>query len=218
MMRSERTPAGERFFAFDLNNTDREQAELNGHTIEELSDYLDRGRAPGDPSIDDSPDCEIALRSLERLRRVQRTLLEKDVIRESARDDSWVSSILDNISREAHRGREIPLAHPSPTAHLVVTEGAVRGILRDTGDLMANIIVGRCVLVGDVGVPGTPIVVQVDVNIFHGESIPSLADQLRQSMFTALNQYTELVVEAIDITVRDLYTAPNTTAPQEEEK
>jgi len=217
MTRSEQTPTGERFVAFDLNDTDREQAGLHGHTIEELSDYLDRGRAPADPSIDDSPECEIALRSLERLRRVQLTLLDSDLSRESARDDSWVSSILDNISREAHRGREIPLAHSSPTARLVVTEGAVRGILRETGDRMANIIVGRCVLVGDVGEPGTPVTVQVDVTIFQGENIPMMADRLRQSMFAALQQYTELVVAAIDITVRDLYAEPDAAASPKKE-
>ncbi|TFB65873.1 hypothetical protein E3N85_11150 [Cryobacterium sp. Hz9] len=190
---------------------------MHGHTIEELSDYLDRGRTPADPSIDDSPECEIALRSLERLRRVQLNLLDSDLSRESARDDSWVSSILDNISREAHRGREIPLAHPSPTARLVVTEGAVRGILRETGDRMANIIVGRCVLVGDVEVPGMPVTVQVDVTIFQGENIPMMADRLRQLMFAALQQYTELVVAAIDITVRDLYVEPDAAAAPKEE-
>ena len=214
---TELTPADRCFAAFDLDDTDREQAGLNGHTIEQLSDYLDRGRLPADPSIDDSPDCVIALRGLERLRRAQLSLLESDLERESLRNDSWVASILDNISLEAHAGREIPLAHPSPTARLVVTEGAVRGILRETGDRLENILVGRCVLAGDVSVPGEPITISVDVTVFRGENIPGVAEQLRQAMYVALGKYTELVVAAIDITVSDLYTAPDASAYEQEQ-
>lgn len=206
---TELTPADERFVAFDLDDTVREQAGLNGHTIEQLSDYLDRGRVPADPRIDDSPECEIALRGLERLRRARQSLLDRDLERESQRDDGWVASILDNIRLEAHAGREIPLTHPSSTARLVVTEGAVRGILRETGDSMQNMFVGRCALVGDVGVPGAPISIRVDVTVFPGENIPLLAEQLRQAMYVALSKYTELVVVAIDITVSDLHALPD---------
>lgn len=213
---TELTPANRRFLAFDLDDTEREQAGLNGHTIEQLSDYLDRGRVPADPSIDDSPEFEIALRGLERLRRAQQALLEKDLNRESLRDDSWVVSILDNITLEAHAGREIPLTHPSPTARLVVTEGAVRGVLREVGDRMQNLFVGRCVLIGDVTVPGLPITISVDVTVFPGENIPRLADQLRQTMYAALVQYTELVVAAIDITVSDLQALPDASAQEQE--
>ena len=213
---TELTPANRRFLAFDLDDTEREQAGLNGHTIEQLSDYLDRDRMPADPSIDDSPDCEIALRGLERLRRAQRLLLELDLERESRRDDSWVSAILDNITLEAHAGRDIPLTHPVPTARLVVTEGAVRGILRESGDRMQNVFVGRCVLVGDVNVPGMPIVIEVDVTVFPGENIPLIADQLRQTMYVALGKYTELVVAAINITVSDLQALPDASAQEKE--
>lgn len=205
---TELTPADERFVAFDLDDTVREQAGLNGHTIEQLSDYLDRGRVPADPRIDDSPECEIALRGLERLRRARQSLLDRDLERESQRDDGWVASILNNIRLEAHAGREIPLTHPLSTARLVVTEGAVRGILRETGDSMQNMFVGRCALVGDVGVPGAPISIRVDVTVFPGENIPLLAEQLRQAMYVALSKYTELVVVAIDITVSDLHALP----------
>ena len=210
------TPASRDFLAFDLDDTEREQAGLNGHTIEELSDYLDQGRVPADPSIDDSPDCEIALRGLERLRRAQQVLLDRDLERQSQRDDGWVSSILNNITLEAHAGREIPLTHPSPTARLVVTEGAVRGILRETGDRMQNVFVGRCVLVGDVSVPGTLIAIRVDVTVFPGKNIPLLAEQLRHAMFAAVGKYTELVVSVIDITVSDLQALPDTSAQEKE--
>ena len=38
--------------------------DLDGHTIEELSDYLDAGRTPVDASIEGSPGCRIALDAL----------------------------------------------------------------------------------------------------------------------------------------------------------
>lgn len=207
------TPPEERFVAFDLDDIEREQVGLNGHTIEQLSDYLDLGRLPADPSIDDSPDCAIALRGLERLRRVQQSLLHRELARESLRDDSWVASILDNITLEAHAGRDILLSHPSPTARLIVTEGALRGILRETGDRMMNVLVGRCVLSGDVGVPETPITISVDITVFADENIPRLAERVRQAMYAALAQYTELTVVAINITVSDLHAKIGASVP-----
>ncbi|TFB54727.1 Asp23/Gls24 family envelope stress response protein [Cryobacterium sp. TMT1-62] len=179
--------------------------ELAGHTFEELSDYLDRDRTPADPSIDGFPECEIALRGMQRLRRTQRALLRKDVERESEREDSWVNSILQHINLEARAGRDIPISHPSPTARLSVTEGAVRGILRAAGDGVPNIIVGRCRLDGEVSEPGAPVTVRVDATVLEGKNIPPLAEQLREALYTALSQHTELAVEAVDITIRDLY-------------
>lgn len=179
--------------------------QLAGHTFEELSDYLDRDRTPADPSIDGSPECEIALRGMERLRRTQRALFKKDVELESERDDSWVSTILQEINLEARAGRDIPISHPSPTARLSVTEGAVRGILRAAGDALPNIIVGRCRLDGDVTEPGAPVTVRVDATVLEGEVIPALVVQLREALYTALRQHTQLAVEAVDITIRDLY-------------
>ncbi|TFC93521.1 hypothetical protein E3T28_03135 [Cryobacterium sinapicolor] len=178
---------------------------LAGHTFEELSDYLDRDRSPADPSIDGSPECEIALRGMERLRNTQRALLKKDVELESEREDSWVSTILQAISIEARAGRDIPISHPSSTARLSVTEGAVRGILRAAGDSIPNIIVGRCRLDGDVSEPGAPVTVRVDATVLEGEIIPSLVVALREALYVALHQHTELAVEAVDITIRDLY-------------
>ncbi|MBC7442724.1 MAG: Asp23/Gls24 family envelope stress response protein [Ramlibacter sp.] len=175
--------------------------------MEELSDYLDRDRTPADPSTDGSPECQIALQGMQRLRRTQRTLLREDVRREVERGDGWVTSILAHISLEARSGRDIPIEHPSPSARLVVTEGAVRGILRAAGDSLPNIIVGRCRLDGDVTVPGTPITVRVDASVREGENIPATAGALRRVLYAALRQHTDLNVAAVDITIRDLYAA-----------
>ncbi|WP_174844095.1 MULTISPECIES: Asp23/Gls24 family envelope stress response protein [Cryobacterium] len=187
------------------DDTARELAQYDGHTFEQLSEYLDRDRTPANPSIDGSPECQIALKGMQRLRKAHRALLDEDVRREVEGGDGWVSSILAHISLEARAGRDIPIEHPSPAARLVVTEGAVRGILRAAGDSLPNIIVGRCGLDGDVTVPGTPITVRVDASIREGENIPATADALRQAVYAALRQHTDLTVAAVDITIRDLY-------------
>lgn len=184
---------------------DDEPANLDGHTIEELSDYLDRGKEPADPSIDQSAACQIALASLERLHGAMGSMVQEEAARAPARDDSWVTTILDGIVRDARSGRDIPISHPAPTARLLVTEGAVRGLLRAAGDRVENIIVGRCRLDGDVTTPGAPVTVTVDANVYKGENIPTLADNLRAALLGALRSHTELTIAGIDVTVRDIF-------------
>ena len=46
------------------DGTAPETADLDGHSIEELSDYLDAGRQPRNESIESSAGCQIALDSL----------------------------------------------------------------------------------------------------------------------------------------------------------
>lgn len=178
---------------------------LDGHTIDELSDYLDRGRLPVDPSIDTSAACQMALASLERLRGAMSTLLRDESEEQPIRDDNWVSAILDGIVLDVRSGRDIPISHPSPNAQLFVTEGAVRGLVRAAGDTVDNLIVGRCRLDGDLTALGAPITIAVDASIYRGESIPALADRLRDAIFAALRSHTELTIAAIDVTVRDIY-------------
>ncbi|MEB4613714.1 hypothetical protein OOT08_03585, partial [Leucobacter sp. M11] len=74
-----------------------EPEDLDGHTIEELSNYLEAGRAPADPSIDGSPGCKIALDALERLRTLSPELLAADTEAEPEPEESWVQSILAGI-------------------------------------------------------------------------------------------------------------------------
>jgi uncharacterized alkaline shock family protein YloU len=212
------TSPDEPYVAFDLDSADRELAHLAGHTIEELSEYLDRGRTPSDPTIDDSPECQIALRSLQHLHTVQRSLLSSDIERESEKTDGWVRSILQHINLEAHSGRDIPLEHPSPTARLFVTEGAVRGILRATGDVVENIMIGRCRLDGDVGDPGAPITIRIDAAVRQGENIPAKATELRLALYAALTEHTDLRVAALDITIRDLYLKASTPPSESEQR
>ncbi|MFB2600232.1 Asp23/Gls24 family envelope stress response protein [Herbiconiux sp. P17] len=185
-----------------------EPDDLDGHTIEELSDYLDAGRAPADPSIDSSPGCQNALAALQRLRSVSAGILDAEAREEPEPEESWIGGILKNIGREAHAGRSIPLPHPDPAAALAITEGSVRGIVRAAGDTVEGLLVGRCSLIGDVTVPGEPITVAIDAVVYWGHNIPSATSALREAVAAALALHTELHVAAIDVTVHDVQVPP----------
>ncbi|WP_198668742.1 Asp23/Gls24 family envelope stress response protein [Homoserinimonas sp. OAct 916] len=191
--------------ATDADRTRRDPAELDGHTLDELSDYLDAGRAPADASIDSSPSCQIALTSLERLYRLSDTLLEAQASTEPDLDESWVAGILHNISRDSRAGRTIPVTHPDPAAELAITEGTVRGLVRAAGDMVEGLLVGRCRLDGDVTTPGAPITISVDASIGWGTSIPDAADRLREAIYGILIRHTDLTIAGVDITVDDVH-------------
>jgi len=176
---------------------------LDGHTIEELNDYLDRDRTPSDESIDNSPGCQIALGTLERLRGLTRTLLDRDALAEPERDDSWVSSILAGLTREVHAGRDIPITHGSPNARLSVTEGAVRGMIRAAGDSVGGIVTGRSRLEGDVTVLGEPINVLVEANAFWVDRLADAEEEVRRAVRAELEHHTDLNIAAIDVTIED---------------
>ncbi|WP_234407382.1 Asp23/Gls24 family envelope stress response protein [Microterricola viridarii] len=188
-------------------------SDLDGHSIEELSDYLDAGREPRNDSIESSPGCQIALAGLARLHRLTMEQLDADVEQEPAPSDSWVQSIMNRIALEANAGRDIPIAHSDPHAALALSEGAVRGIIRSAGDGVEGVIVGRCRLDGDVTHLGEPITIRVEMSIAWGENIPAAASQLRQAIADELHKHTELAVAAIDITVRDVRVAAHVGTP-----
>jgi len=179
-------------------------ANLDGHTIEELSAYLDAERTPTNFSIESSAGCQIALTALARLRELTAHTLEVQAAVEPEPPDSWVHSIMNRIALEARTGRDIPISHPAPTAHLTMTEGAVRGMIRAAGDSIPDVIVGRCRIDGDVTVPGEPVTVSVDISVAWGESIPIAADRARDAIQRQLAKHTELNIAAVDITVQDV--------------
>ena len=186
----------------DLENTD-----LDGHSIEELSDYLDAGRLPRDDSIESSPGCLIALASLERLRNAAWALLEAEADADPERDSAWIGRLMGTISREARAGRDIPISSGDASVALSVTEGSVRGLIRAAGDDVGGVLIASCSLEGDVTRPGEPIVVAVTASVAWGLSLPLLAAELRASITAALTRHTELLVERVDVTISDIHSA-----------
>lgn len=186
-----------------------DEERLGGHTLDELSEYLESGRTPPDRSIDDSPECQLALASLARLRAASKTLIENDAASAPKPSDSWVSSIMANISREVRAGRDIPIANANPAVTLIVTEGSVRSLIRAAGDLVPGVLIGRCRLEGDVSLPGTPIIVAVAVTALGTRRLPELGQRVREAIHTMLRKHTELVIAAIDVTIEDVQLDPS---------
>lgn len=182
---------------------------LDGHTIEELGDYLDSGREPRDASIENSPGCQLALESLERLRTSTWAMLEAEA-RDRPDDDAWLGRVMAGIAREAHAGRAIPIAHPDPSVSLAVTEGSVRGLVRAAGDGIDGVLVASCTLVGDVTVPGEPIDVNTTVSVVFGQNLHAVAQAVRERIAESLALHTELLVRSINVTVGDVHAPPST--------
>ncbi|MDY0913781.1 Asp23/Gls24 family envelope stress response protein [Rathayibacter festucae] len=179
--------------------------DLDGHTLEELGEYLDRGRTPVDPSIEGSAACRLALANLTRLNELSASALRRRADEEPDRDEVWIAGLLDAIRSEVRSGRDVPIRHPDPTLRLALTEAAVRGMIRRAGDTMGGVIMGRCTLDGDVGTPGAVIRVDVTFALEFGVPVATAADRLRERIRYALERHTELVVGAIDVTVDDVY-------------
>lgn len=177
---------------------------LDGYTVDDLNDYLRAGRRPLDPSIELSAGCRLALDALARLHERTLELLEIESAAAPRPADGWIQGIMNRIAIEAHAGRDIPIAHPPAVGTLAMTEGAVRGMVRAAGDSVAEVIVGRCRLEGDVTVPGEPITVRIDITVRWGENLPRAAARARAAIHRRLLSHTELSIAAIDVNVQDV--------------
>ncbi|MBT2503497.1 hypothetical protein [Curtobacterium sp. ISL-83] len=178
--------------------------DLDGHTIDELADYLDAGMVPADPTIDDSPSCQNALAAIVRLRQSSLRALEEAAADEPPADESWISGVLANISLEARAGRDVPLRPEAVTERPVMTEGAIRSLVRTAGDGVSGVVVARCSLDGDVTELGAPVRVVVEIAIRQGYPVQVTATQVRSTVVAVLAEQTDLVIDAVDIVVRDL--------------
>ncbi|MEN0023689.1 MAG: Asp23/Gls24 family envelope stress response protein [Microbacterium sp.] len=177
-----------------------------GTTIDELSDYLDRGRTPRDPHIESCPDCLNALEALERVGRLSRDLIDADAAELPAPPESWFERIFTSIQEELHAGRSLPISHPDPRVQITVTEGAVRALLRDSGDAIDGVFVSRTEIVGDAERLGAPVEINLTASVRFGTSIQHLTDELREVAYAALAKHTDLNVTAVNISVEDIHT------------
>lgn len=191
-----------------------EPGDLDGHSIDELADYLDAGMLPADPTIDDSPACQNALAAIVRLRQSSVGSLDAAAAREAPAAESWIRGVLANISIEARAGRDVPLRPEAPTERPVMTEGAIRSLVRSAGDGVPDALVARCMLEGDVMELGAPVRVVVEIAVRAGATIPVVAAAVRETVAEVLDTQTDLVVASVDVVVRDLLspTADDETA------
>ena len=176
-----------------------------GYTVDDLSAYLDRGRTPAIAAIDNSPECQAMLASMERVGSYARDLIAQDVREHPSLEEGWLGGLLGTISREVRAGRDIPLTTSDPRVTLSVTEGAVRELVRAAGDSVDGVFVGSCDLEGDVTTPGAGIRISLTISVVLSGPVTELAEAVRQRVFTELLAHTQLTVESIDVTVSDVH-------------
>ncbi len=190
--------------------------DLDGHTLDELERYLDAGRTPRDPSIEGSPACRNALAALQRLRDVTRQFVQDAADREPAREDAWVAAVLASISIDARAGRDFPLAAALADDAVVMTEGALRSLVRSTGDRVPGLLIGRVRFEGDLADATAPVAVELTVTVIQGFAIPGAVAELRRAVAAEITRHTARVVERIDVTVHDLQALADESAPEAE--
>ncbi|KQN41046.1 hypothetical protein [Frigoribacterium sp. Leaf44] len=177
----------------------------DGVSPERLVDYLDAGRQPYDPEIEESPEARAQLAALERLRAMGARLLESDAEASPAPDPSWISGVMDRVRLESRAGRQIPLASIDERSTLHITEGAVRALIREAGDGVDGAMVISCTIHGDVSVPGALVRVEVVVSGLFGEPLPALAEAVKSAVSSSLSRQTELTLESVDVVVDDVH-------------
>jgi hypothetical protein len=185
----------------DSDSESEPETEVGGVSTERLTDYLDSGREPYDPLIEDDPASLAQLVALQRLRALSADLVESDAAAAPAPDPSWIAGVMDRVRTESRTGRDIPLTSPDARSTLHITEGAVRSLVREAGDSVPGVVVVSCGLAGD----GAPIRVDVALSVVYGADLRRVADLAREAVAEALSRHTELVVEALDVTVRDVH-------------
>jgi hypothetical protein len=173
----------------------------SGYTLDELSDYLDRGRQPAIPEIDGDAECQAVLASLERVGSLSRELVVRD---EQPLDESFLAGLLGSITRELRAGRDIPLASSDPDVEIAITEGAIRELVRAAGDSVPGVLVGSCSL--ELGEQlGDELVVRLTISVLLGLPVHSAAEAVRQRVYSELLRHTQLAIGPVDVTVVDVH-------------
>ena len=175
-----------------------------GHNLEELSIYLDTSEFNDPAHLSGCPECQAGLASLRRLAALGDELVDADTAAAGRGTDDWMQSILDNLRLELRPGRDIPVRPDTPGDTLTETEGAISALIRSVADALPGTAAGKCRLHGDVGTPGAPITVSVEVAGVFGHPLEERAAALRRDLAATLSRHTELTIAAIDVTVADV--------------
>ena len=175
-----------------------------GHSLAELSEYLDTGLI-GDPEhLAQCPECQAGLASLRRLSALGNELIDADITEAGSGTDDWMQAILGNLRLELRPGRSIPVRGDDPGDLLAETEGSISALIRSIADGMPGTAAGKCRLQGDVTEPGAPITVDVELAVVYGHPLKEQAAALRWQLAEALSRHTELNITEIQVTITDV--------------
>ncbi|MFF8816941.1 hypothetical protein ACF07D_02930 [Leucobacter sp. NPDC015123] len=178
--------------------------DLDGVSIEELSEYLDNGRTPPNPRIEASAGCQRALDALQRIGELSPLLLDADAAAEPLAEDSWVQGVLAGIALDVHAGRRIPIVLDSPATDAGITEGALRGLIRRAERAAPGTLVGKCTFAGDITEPNAPVRVAIELSVPYGAEIHAAADAVRAEIRSLVASHTTVTLTDVDIVVRDV--------------
>lgn len=167
----------------------------SGYSLDDLSAYLDRGRTPPIAAIDRNPECQALLDAMARFGKLSQQLVDRDVA-EQAPTPGWLDGLLDTVAQEVRAGKDLPYAEG-----LVVTEGAVRTLVREAGDGVPGALVGRTRIRDLDGAPR----IEIELSVLGDRPLVAVADQVREVVAAALLRHTPLTSAAIDVTVVDVH-------------
>ncbi len=167
----------------------------SGYSLDDLSAYLDRGRTPPIAAIDRNPECQALLDAMTRLGALSQQLVDRDVA-EQAPSPGWLDGLLDTVAQEVRAGKDLPYAEG-----LVVTEGAVRTLVREAGDGVPGALIGRTRIRDLDGAPR----IEIELSVLGDRPLVAVADQVREVVAEALLRHTPLTSAAIDVTVVDVH-------------
>lgn len=179
----------------------------SGYTLDDLSDYADRGRTPAIAAIDGNAECQAVLRSLERLHDLSTELVASDADEAGAIDEGWLDGILDAITREFRAGRDIPFPAPDDATTLSVTEGAIRELVRASGDAVSGVLIGRARIdeLGDGHVQ-----IAVTASAPSTRPLAAVATDLRDTIARSVERHSPFVVDGVDVTIVDIHDSGHT--------
>jgi uncharacterized alkaline shock family protein YloU len=181
----------------------------SGYTLEQLSEYHDRGREPRIAAIEGDAECQAVLDSMQRFGALSMAMIEQDAAARPV-DERWFSGLMATVARELRAGRDIPFPSSDPSVSLAITEGAVRELVRAAGDSVDGVLVSRTALVGDLATAADPdgadpIGVDVVISVVFRTPLPAVTSAVRGAVHHALLAHTPLRVGAINITVDDVH-------------
>ncbi|WP_413317694.1 hypothetical protein AA0Z99_12075 [Agrococcus sp. 1P02AA] len=173
----------------------------SGRTLEELSAYFDAGRSPQIAAIEQDPECQAMLASMERMSRLTRALA---VDESHAVEAGWVDRVLAVVRDEVRAGRDLPLETIDDRTETTVTEGALRELARRAGDEVDGVLVGSVDLRFD---EQQALQVRVTIGVRFGAPMRERADEVRARIRTALAAHAPAPVQQLDVVIDDVFEA-----------
>lgn len=159
---------------------------------------------PAEQQLTPDPDRRRAERAEQRLRELGQQLLEHDE-RRSPDLAGVIEAVTGQIRREARAGRDVPMPGTDDVDRLVVTEGALRGRLREVADDVPGVVVARCAVQGDLDDPGARIGARLAISVAWSLRLSEVAGHVRERVRAELVAQTGRPPGEIDVEVLDLH-------------